>query len=103
MVGACQLRLQCITNAGWEGQEEDKTDTKGSHTSGILFAASIAPAACIPVPLHVVSFLLQQQATSEEEVYVCHEYAGHLCPTCSLQDNESDSADKDKSTEQEVC
>ena len=67
MVGACQLRLQCITNAGWEGQEEDKTDSQGSSTAGILFATIIAPAACRPIPLHIITFLLLRQATSEEE------------------------------------
>ena len=70
MVGACQLRLQCTTNAGWEGQEEDKTDSKGSHPAGVLFAAIIASAACRPVPLHITNYLLLQQATSEEEASV---------------------------------
>ena len=59
--------MRHITNAGWEGQEQDKTDTKGSHTSGILFATIIAPAACRPIPFHIIIFLLPQQATSEEE------------------------------------
>ena len=54
-----------------EGQEEDKTDTKGLRTAGMLFAAIIAPAtstyACRPVPLHIITFLLLRQATSEGE------------------------------------
>lgn len=67
MVGVCQLRLQCITYAGWQGQEEDKKDTKGSSAAGILFAAIAAPAACRPVPLHIVTYLLLRQASSEED------------------------------------
>ena len=45
MVRAYQVRLQCMTNAGWQGQEKGKEDTEGFGTAGSLFAAIVAPAA----------------------------------------------------------
>lgn len=66
MVGARQLWLQRITNAGWQGQAKAEEDTQGSCTAGRLLAAVIAPAACRPTPLHIVPYLLLRQATCEE-------------------------------------